>query len=309
MLKKILLIFTLFLMLGIKCTYCQANEAVKNDNVNTELSSLLKEANSYIIKDHTKTIELYEKALKIDPKCAEAYYYIGSMYLWEDKPEKSLPYFQNTLKYDPKYILAYGAIAVNCDILAEYDLTLKYIEQYRKEFPNDKLNNELADKQLKTTEAKRKYSEELVKGIIPKVKMDITAPKWIPGYRTDNAKMGFSQLIVRNKNINTTPEALSFYEFKGIANRFISAKFFALSYVNSLKKRKPTITYNIIKLDSNRAIFETSDNEQYDLFKCVLGKNSVYMINYTLKPNEIYPERKQYWIDTFKKVQFTDLNK
>lgn len=305
MLKRLICI-TLFLIIALGVNNCQAIDNSKQNTSDTELNALLKEANSCLLtKDHAKCIELYEKVLKLDPKSAEAYYNIGGMYLWDDEPQKSLPYFQNALKYNPKNPLAYSAIAVNCDILADYDLTLKYINDYRKAYPHDKLNNELADKFEKTSNSKKEYSDKLISGVIPKVKMDVTAPKWVPGGRINNGDIIFSQIILRGKTIENTPEAISFSELTKLGKRFISSNQFANSYISSLSKKDPiTFTSNIIETNGNQTIFETQNSKQYDIFKCVLDKDDIYIVNYTLKPASITKEKRQYWIDTLRKVEF-----
>lgn len=304
MLKRLTTITFLVILLGI--IPCQAIENAKQNTSDTELSSLLKEANSCLLtNDHAKCIELYENVLKLDPKSAEAYYNIGGMYLLENEPQKSLPYFQNALKYNPKSPLAYSAITVNCDVLADYDLTTKYIKDYRKAYPNDKLNNELADKLEQTSNSKKEYSDKLISGVIPKVKMDIAAPKWIPGAKIIKGGLTFSQIILRGKTIENTPEAISFYKFAAPNNRFISPNQFAHSYIAHLNKQDlVTFTNNIIETEGNQTIFETQNSKQYDIFKCVLEKDAIYMVNYTLKPASINKEKRQYWIDTLRKVEF-----
>lgn len=305
MFKKCLLVITLFVIIGIKSPLlCNAVESTKPTK-NTELSSLLKEANSYIIKDHAKSIETYKKALEIDPKSAEANYNIGALYLFDDEPEKSLPYFQTTLKYNPKYVLAYSAITVNCDVLAEYDLTLKYIKKYKSEFPKDKLNNELADKQLQTTISKKKYSDELINKVIPRVEMDITAPKWVPGNRLSNKDIDLSQLIVRGTNVDTTPETLIFYEFKNLGSKFNSAYAFVTASIYGLKKMSPNnLDYNIIESNDKYTIYEVYQDKKYFLYKCELVNNSIYCIHYGRFKSSISDEKRQYWINALKKAKF-----
>lgn len=304
MLKRLMTITFLIILLGI--IPCQALENAKQNISDTELSSLLKEANSCLLtNDHAKCIELYENVLKLDPKSAEAYYNIGGMYLLENEPQKSLPYFQNALKYNPKSPLTYSAITVNCDVLADYDLTTKYIKDYRKAYPNDKLNNELADKLEQTSNSKKEYSDKLISGVIPKVKMNVTAPKWVPGGRINNGNIVFSQIILRGKTIENTPEAISFSELTKLGKRFISSNQFANSYISSLSKKDPiTFTSNIIETNGEQTIFETQNSKQYDIFKCVLNKDDIYIVNYTLKPASINKEKRQYWIDTLRKVEF-----
>lgn len=296
MFKRVLYqILTLLLLMNFSCLYCKADEA-----------AMLKEANSYIVKDHAKAIELYKKVLEINPKSDEANYNIGALYLFDNQPEKSLPYFQTTLNYNPKYVLAYSAIAVNCDVLADYQLTNTYIKLMKSEFKDDKTCLGLADKFKKTSDSKHEYSDRLISKVIPSVKMDVTAPKWVLAYRLNNPKMAFSQLIVRDKKINTTPEALSFYELKGIANHFISPQAFAISYVQSLRKKHSGSIYNYIESSKGYVIFEIANSDGYELYKCLLGKNSVYMVSYNSKNADIYPEKRQYWINQFKKIQFIE---
>lgn len=297
MFKRNLSILTLIFCLFAICLSVYADEA-----------SMLKEANSYIVKDHAKAIELYKKVLEINPKSAEANYNIGALYLWDNKPEISLSYLQNTLQYNPKYPLAYSAIAVNCDLLAEYDMTLKYIEKYRNEYPNDKLNNELADKFLLTSKSKQKYSEKLVKRLIPKVKMEIAAPKWVLAYKEDAEKHKLSVLTIKNAKIDSSPESLVFFEIKNCninplgKEKTISALMLMSNVANTL----PRSRYSVIESKDDYIISETQNYKEYHLSMYKAGKNSVYLVKYVLMPNDIYPERKQYWINQFKKIQFIE---
>lgn len=315
--KKLFLTISLVLIVGLNCSPCFAEKATLEENnylnnaqshqkkYKPEIENLIKEANSYIVKDHKKTIELYENVLKIDPTCDEAYYNIGSMYLWEKEPEKSLEYFKKALKYNPKNVLAYSAIAVNCDVLANYELTAKYIAEYRKAFPNDKLNNDVADKLEKTSKSKKEYSDKLTGGIIPRVSIDVTAPLWIPGSRIDLPQMQASQLIHRGSTVNTTPEALTFMKLKGIAPRAGSLTDFAQSYSNNIRKQH---SYNfkskIVEEKSDYIIFETSFSGQYDIYKASMDAKSVYLMEYTLKAQDFPNLKRQYWINVLKKSNF-----
>lgn len=308
------------LLLGILTALFLLNPAVADNstsnlsketqnNSKQELKTILKEANSYVVNNHEKSIELYKQALKIDPASDEAYYNIGSMYLWDGKPEESLDYFINTIKYNPKHVLAYSAIAANCDALGYYDLTSEYVAKYRKEFPNDKINNDLADKFAQTSKAKQEFSQRMVSFIKPPVTIDLYAPKWVPSYKSDTAQMQFFQLIHKGTQIDTSPEALTFTELKGIGSRFITSNDFANQYSASLKNRKGyDFKYKIVESNGKYTIFETSFPGQYDIFKCVLGKSSVYMLNYTLKPDNISEAKKKYWLDIIKKANFTEIN-
>lgn len=315
--KKIFLTIGLVLIIGFNSSLCFAEKASVEENnylnnaqshqkkYSPEVEKLLKEANSYIVKDHKKTIELYENVLKIEPTCDEAYYNIGSMYLMESEPEKSLGYFKNAIKYNPKNVLAYSAIAVNCDVLADYDLTAKYIAAYRKAFPNDKLNNGVADTLTKTSNSKKEYSNKLTAGIIPHVSIDVTAPLWIPGSRMDLPQMQISQLIHRNTTTATSPEALTFIKLKGIAPRVGSLANFAQSYSDNIKKQHSSnFKSKVIEEKSDYVIFETSFDGQYDIYKASMDEKSIYLMEYTLKAQNFPSLKRQYWIDVFKKSNF-----
>jgi len=274
----------------------------------SNIESVMKEANSFLVNDKAKSMELYKKALTIDPKNSEANYYVASLYLMDNEPEESLSYFINSIKYNPKNALAYSAIAVNCDMLGYYDLTAKYTEQYKKEFPATEITNYLAKKFEETSKSKKEYAEKVISTMEPSVQISLPAPKWQRGYKIKQPPLSQSQLIVNGYNIDNTPEALTFSEFSGMSNYFFSSNDFARKYYENLKIKNPELTLNIIESQDNYSIFEIEYYNKYELFKCVLGKNSAYLMQYTLKKsNKISEVKKQYWIDLFKKSNFTNV--
>jgi len=281
--------------------------ATTKNNI-SDVEKIMKEANSYLVNDKTKSMELYKKALTIDPNNSEANYYVGVLYLMDNEPEESLSYLINSIKYDPKNALAYSAIAVNCDMLGYYDLTTKYIEQYKKEFPPTEITNDLAKKFEETSKAKKEYAQKVISTMNPLVEISLPAPKWQRGYKIEKPHLIQSQLIVNGHKVNDTPEALTFTKFSGINNYIFSSTDFAHKYYESIKTQNPDFTLNIIKnSQKNYSIFEIEGNNKYELFKCVLGKNSAYLMQYTLKPNKISKIKKQYWIDMFEKANFVNI--
>lgn len=294
MLKKIISI-ALLLTVTIIGSNCKADE-----------SSLLNEANNYVVKNHSKAIELYEEVLKTNPKNAEAYYNIGRLYLWDDQPEKSLEYMQKALKYNPKYVLAYNAIATNCDTLAEYDLTQKYIKQFREEFPNNTVCNSLADELEKKSSSNRETSKKIIAKVAPNFNMNINPQIWDEGLKIECDGLTISALKRKGATIISSTEGILFFQTDKVQKNDLTPEKFAEKFINKEKEKcSGDFKSKILEKTKDYIIFEIITNKGSKLLKCSINNNIAYIVSYVTNNKMMPDEKKSYWISTLKKTELT----
>ncbi len=77
----------------------------------------------------TEAIEHYQKALKIDPDCAESDNNLGTVFLNQGRLDKALEYYRQALAIDPNFAEAQNNLGI---LLTKQGKTTEAIEHYRK---------------------------------------------------------------------------------------------------------------------------------------------------------------------------------
>lgn len=76
--------------------------------------------NEYDQKNYTKAMILIDEMLKINPNIADGHYYKGLVYTAMAKNLQAIVEFENTLKYDKHYVMAYYSLAVAYDLVKKH---------------------------------------------------------------------------------------------------------------------------------------------------------------------------------------------
>ncbi len=68
---------------------------------------------AHVNGDDKAAISYYEKAIKIDPKNAQAYNNIGNIYFRDmNQPRSAVPYYQKATQADPTYVYGWWNLAL-----------------------------------------------------------------------------------------------------------------------------------------------------------------------------------------------------
>nr|AGS51763.1 tetratricopeptide TPR_2 [uncultured bacterium contig00046] len=71
-------------------------------------------------EDCEKTIECYQKAIKLNPNFAEAYYSMGIVYCFDENYDKGIEYYQKAIELEPNFAEAYYEMSITYEIKGDY---------------------------------------------------------------------------------------------------------------------------------------------------------------------------------------------
>ncbi len=98
---------------------------------------LFKGAYYFFIKDYQKTIEVYQKALLLNPEATEVYYNLASAYQILGQNQKAVEYFKKLVKANPQDLDVLFNLGAIYHSLEEYEKALLYFEKLLEIFPDD----------------------------------------------------------------------------------------------------------------------------------------------------------------------------
>lgn len=109
----------------------------KNNQGKSDPDSLFKLAVSYYNqKDYDKSIEYYEKILKLDSNNALAYNGLANVYRDQKNEEKAVENYKKAIEINPTFALAYSNLAIMYIDLGEKKEAGETIENGLKNVPN-----------------------------------------------------------------------------------------------------------------------------------------------------------------------------
>ena len=85
-------------------------------------------------RNYKKAIDNAEHAVSIAPNNADAFYILGRVMVYTDKPEKGITHYKRSIMLDPLHKSTDG-IGFAYFAMGDYENAVKYIEKFFKDYP------------------------------------------------------------------------------------------------------------------------------------------------------------------------------
>lgn len=104
-----------------------------------ELESIYKEfASIYLNKGrHQKAIDLYKKALNINPDSSQTWYRLGRTYVELKDYQKAIDCYRQVLEIDPASIIVLNDLGWIYEVIGDYQKSIEYFKRYLKSNSDD----------------------------------------------------------------------------------------------------------------------------------------------------------------------------
>jgi tetratricopeptide (TPR) repeat protein len=144
--KGVILILVLILLSFLSLFYYQLTDSQQlkisgqeDVNIVFELESIYKElASLYLNKGrHQKAIDLYKKALNVNPGSSQAWYKLGRTYIELKDYQKAIDCYRQVLEIDPGSIIVLNDLGWAYEVIGDYQKSIEYFKRYLKFNPND----------------------------------------------------------------------------------------------------------------------------------------------------------------------------
>jgi tetratricopeptide (TPR) repeat protein len=144
--KGVILILVLILLSFLSLFYYQLTDSQQlkisgqeDVNIVFELESIYQEfASIYLSKGrHQKAIDLYKKALNINPDSPKTWYKLGRTYIELKDYQKAIDCYRQVLKIDPGSIIVLNDLGWVYEVTGDYQKSIEYFQKYLRYNPDD----------------------------------------------------------------------------------------------------------------------------------------------------------------------------
>lgn len=144
--KGVILILVLILLSFLSLFYYQLTDSQQlkisgqeDVNIVFELESIYQEvASIYLNKgQYQKAIDLYKKALNINPDSPQTWYKLGRTYIELKDYQKAIDCYRQVLKIDPGSIIVLNDLGWVYEVTGDYQKSIEYFLKYLKYNPDD----------------------------------------------------------------------------------------------------------------------------------------------------------------------------
>ncbi|MCF7876958.1 MAG: tetratricopeptide repeat protein [Candidatus Omnitrophica bacterium] len=144
--KSVILILVLILLSFLSLFYYQLTDSrqlkisgQEDVDIAFELESIYQELASIHLskRRHQKAIDLYKKALNINPDSPQTWYKLGRAYIELKDYQKAIGCYRQVLKIDPGSIIVLNDLGWVYEVIGNYQKSIEYFQKYLRYNPDD----------------------------------------------------------------------------------------------------------------------------------------------------------------------------